>query len=139
MMCTYVRVGHTSGMCHVSLIVPMLMTYRDFAARPDAHAYSKWSSNYYPYVCTSLLSSCVPPLSHFPPPPLSLSILCLPHAAQLAVFTSNGLWLLLGWALHYLPFYLMGRVLYFHHYFPALMFSIMLGGTYDTGSISCIG
>lgn len=43
-------------------------------------------------------------------------------------FISSGCWLLLGWALHYLPFYLMGRVLYFHHYFPALMFSIMLGG-----------
>jgi dolichyl-phosphate-mannose-protein mannosyltransferase len=48
--------------------------------------------------------------------------------AQVAVFTANGLWLFLGWALHYLPFYLMGRVLYFHHYFPALMFSIMLAG-----------
>ncbi|CAI8034049.1 Protein O-mannosyl-transferase 2 [Geodia barretti] len=48
--------------------------------------------------------------------------------AELDVFTSNGLWLLVGWALHYLPFYLMGRVLYFHHYFPALMFSIMLAG-----------
>ena len=43
-------------------------------------------------------------------------------------FLSSGCWLLLGWALHYLPFYLMGRVLYFHHYFPALIFSIMLGG-----------
>ncbi|XP_064403207.1 protein O-mannosyl-transferase 2-like isoform X2 [Halichondria panicea] len=42
---------------------------------------------------------------------------------------SGGGWLLLGWFLHYLPFYLMGRVLYFHHYFPALMFSIMLAGT----------
>ena len=38
----------------------------------------------------------------------------------------SGLILLLGWGLHYLPFYLMGRVLYFHHYFPALMFSCML-------------
>ena len=47
-------------------------------------------------------------------------------------FTSGGLWLLLGWALHYLPFYLMGRVLYFHHYFPALMFCCMLGGIYTT-------
>lgn len=44
-------------------------------------------------------------------------------------FVSAGLWLLLGWALHYLPFYLMGRVLYFHHYFPALLFCCMLGGT----------
>ncbi|XP_068203321.1 protein O-mannosyl-transferase 2 isoform X1 [Palaemon carinicauda] len=37
-------------------------------------------------------------------------------------------WLLLAWALHYLPFYSMGRILYFHHYFPALMFSSMLTG-----------
>lgn len=34
-------------------------------------------------------------------------------------------WLLIGWALHYIPFYFMGRVLYFHHYFPAFMFSCM--------------
>eukprot|EP01137_Pigoraptor_chileana_P031262 Opistho-2@18832 len=40
----------------------------------------------------------------------------------------NGVWLLVGWALHYLPFFLMGRVLYFHHYFPALLFSFMLTG-----------
>lgn len=35
-------------------------------------------------------------------------------------------WLFLGWALHYFPFYTMGRVLYFHHYFPALLFSSMI-------------
>lgn len=35
-------------------------------------------------------------------------------------------WLFLGWALHYFPFYGMGRVLYFHHYFPAAIFSSML-------------
>jgi len=38
------------------------------------------------------------------------------------------IWLLLGWWLHYAPFWVMGRVLYFHHYFPALMFSSMLSG-----------
>lgn len=35
-------------------------------------------------------------------------------------------WLIVGWGLHYLPFYTMGRVLYFHHYFPALLFSSMI-------------
>jgi len=31
----------------------------------------------------------------------------------------------LGWALHYFPFYLMKRQLFLHHYFPALYFSII--------------
>ncbi|ORX71952.1 dolichyl-phosphate-mannose-protein mannosyltransferase [Linderina pennispora] len=30
-----------------------------------------------------------------------------------------------GWALHYLPFFLMGRVTYLHHYLPALYFGIL--------------
>ena len=37
-------------------------------------------------------------------------------------------WMYLGWALHYLPFYVMGRVLYFHHYMPCVLFSSMLTG-----------
>lgn len=37
-------------------------------------------------------------------------------------------WLFFGWILHYLPFWAMGRVLYFHHYFPALIFNSMLTG-----------
>ncbi|XP_068081927.1 protein O-mannosyl-transferase 2 isoform X2 [Anabrus simplex] len=43
-------------------------------------------------------------------------------------FATACSWLFLGWALHYLPFWAMGRVLYFHHYFPALLFSSMLTG-----------
>uniref|UniRef100_A0A1B0BB39 Protein O-mannosyl-transferase 2 n=1 Tax=Glossina palpalis gambiensis TaxID=67801 RepID=A0A1B0BB39_9MUSC len=39
-----------------------------------------------------------------------------------------ALWLFLGWLIHYLPFWAMGRVLYFHHYFPALVFNSMLSG-----------
>ncbi|XP_071453638.1 protein O-mannosyl-transferase 2 [Hetaerina americana] len=37
-------------------------------------------------------------------------------------------WLFIGWALHYVPFWAMGRVLYFHHYFPALIFNSLLSG-----------
>lgn len=38
-------------------------------------------------------------------------------------------WLLiLGWALHYAPFWLMGRVTYLHHYVPATLFTAVLTG-----------
>ena len=48
----------------------------------------------------------------------------------------------LGWALHYFPFYLMQRQLFLHHYFPALYFAIIaLCQTYDyiTARIPGIG
>lgn len=54
--------------------------------------------------------------------PLCLSEHCL-------VLMREGGPLLLGWLLHYAPFYTMGRVLYYHHYFPAMLFSSMLTGT----------
>ena len=54
------------------------------------------------------------------------------HYEQLAAFnmrTFNACWwLLLGWALHYFPFWGMTRVLYFHHYFPAFLYSGMFTG-----------
>lgn len=46
-------------------------------------------------------------------------------ATQTACF-----WLLAGWGLHYLPFYTMPRVLYFHHYMPAHLFSCMFLGVF---------
>ncbi|EIW81774.1 glycosyltransferase family 39 protein [Coniophora puteana RWD-64-598 SS2] len=40
--------------------------------------------------------------------------------------------LFLGWAMHYLPFFLMGRQLFLHHYFPALYFAVLLTcGVFD--------
>lgn len=33
---------------------------------------------------------------------------------------------LCGWALHYLPFFIMGRALFLHHYLPALVYSFLL-------------
>lgn len=44
-------------------------------------------------------------------------------------------WLFLAWLLHYVPFWAMGRVLYFHHYFPALLFSTMMTGKF---CLTCI-
>ena len=35
-------------------------------------------------------------------------------------------WLLAGWLLHYVPFWSMARVLYYHHYFTALLFANMI-------------
>lgn len=39
-----------------------------------------------------------------------------------------GILPLAGWFLHYLPFVIMGRVTYLHHYVPALYFAIFVSG-----------
>ncbi|KAK2162575.1 hypothetical protein LSH36_96g06009 [Paralvinella palmiformis] len=39
-------------------------------------------------------------------------------------------WLLLGWLFHYLPFWTMTRILYFHHYFPAFLYNSMITGIF---------
>lgn len=54
-------------------------------------------------------------------------------------YLAASIWILLGWLLHYVPFYFMGRILYFHHYFPAFIFSSMLTAiTYDYLT-TCLG
>ncbi|KAI8928280.1 Dolichyl-phosphate-mannose-protein mannosyltransferase-domain-containing protein [Entophlyctis helioformis] len=46
---------------------------------------------------------------------------------------TNACWFFFtGWGLHYLPFFVMGRQLFLHHYLPSLYFSILLlGGMFD--------
>ena len=49
-------------------------------------------------------------------------------SARRRLFFTGGFFLG-GWALHYLPFFIMGRALFLHHYLPALMFTFMVSGT----------
>ncbi|XP_050720422.1 protein O-mannosyl-transferase 2-like [Eriocheir sinensis] len=56
-----------------------------------------------------------------------------PHQPPADVAARRGVvvscaWLGLCWAIHYLPFFFMSRVLYYHHYCPAYLFSCMITG-----------
>lgn len=42
------------------------------------------------------------------------------------VFEMGGFYPLLGWGLHYMPFVIMSRVTYVHHYLPALYFALIM-------------
>ncbi|KAG0215255.1 hypothetical protein BGX28_000474 [Mortierella sp. GBA30] len=44
---------------------------------------------------------------------------------QKRFYSATGFFFI-GWALHYMPFFLMGRALFLHHYMPALVFSYMV-------------
>ncbi|KAJ7345034.1 hypothetical protein JRQ81_000984 [Phrynocephalus forsythii] len=62
------------------------------------------------------------------------------HKELSDVLLHGGGQIMLGWLLHYFPFFMMGRVLYFHHYFPAMLFSTMLTGiTWDVFLKFCAG
>ena len=56
----------------------------------------------------------------------------MPFTAKVVKYDTLCGFLFMGWALHYLPFYLMNRQLFLHHYFPALYFAILLScGVFD--------
>jgi len=56
---------------------------------------------------------------------------------QQGVTVQEGVaYLLTGWALHYLPFWTMHRILYFHQYLPSFFFSTMITGIVLDGGIS---
>ncbi|EHB04791.1 Protein O-mannosyl-transferase 2 [Heterocephalus glaber] len=69
-------------------------------------------------------------LSDFTSPICTMEVCGSRHGRGLTrVLLQGGGQVLLGWMLHYFPFFLMGRILYFHHYFPAMLFSSMLTGS----------
>lgn len=47
-----------------------------------------------------------------------------------------GVYPVIGWFLHFLPFVIMGRVTYVHHYYPALWFAILTFGFCIDWSVS---
>jgi dolichyl-phosphate-mannose-protein mannosyltransferase len=54
------------------------------------------------------------------------------NAAKVVKYDTLCGFLFIGWSLHYLPFFLMRRQLFLHHYLPALYFAVlMLCGVFD--------
>jgi dolichyl-phosphate-mannose-protein mannosyltransferase len=48
--------------------------------------------------------------------------------ADIDLIHYSGLYPAIGWVLHYLPFIIMARVTYVHHYYPALYYAIICFG-----------
>ena len=57
---------------------------------------------------------------------LHLTHTCLSFSDEFVHLWTSGSVLLVGWAMHYLPYFLLSRVLFLHHYLPALPFKFML-------------
>jgi dolichyl-phosphate-mannose-protein mannosyltransferase len=49
----------------------------------------------------------------------------LPHA-EFHQWWTSGIVLLVGWLAHYIPYFILSRVLFLHHYLPAVPFKLML-------------
>lgn len=45
---------------------------------------------------------------------------------KLKLFVMGGIYPMFGWGLHFVPFVIMGRVTYVHHYVPALYFAMIV-------------
>jgi dolichyl-phosphate-mannose-protein mannosyltransferase len=52
----------------------------------------------------------------------------LPHGemAEFHQWWTSGIVLLVGWLAHYIPYFILSRVLFLHHYLPAVPFKLML-------------
>jgi len=53
-----------------------------------------------------------------------------PLASKTYNHITASLYLFSAWAIHYIPFFFMYRVLYVHHYYPAFYFSSLLSGVF---------
>lgn len=94
------------------------------------------------YMLTSPFNTWISTLSVLLVPFISL-IIIIRWKRQLVSFTEEEIWQLLmqlgfpfiAWLTHYLPFVIMSRVTYFHHYMPALYFAIFIFGSMVDRSI----